>query len=142
MGMHAGANAPTVDQVGQIHAILESLDKLSAQRETENRRRSQRLTVRLGLSATVLGGPAGAPMRIYTRNLSRSGMGFVSRRLFRKEERLAVLLKVQGQGKLVLAEITFCRYVRRGLYESGARFLEAVKEGEGEGQVPAHWGSA
>ncbi|HVX83461.1 MAG TPA: PilZ domain-containing protein [Phycisphaerae bacterium] len=134
-------SVPSVEQNEQIEGILEALDR-GVRADAQNRRRIQRLNVRLTLQAIVIGTSGGAPLRIHSRNLSRSGIGFVSRRLFRRGERLVIVLRVPGHaGKLLLAEVTFCRYVRRALYESGARFIEAVPETPTEG-IPAHWTAA
>jgi hypothetical protein len=125
--------------MGQIHSILESLDRVLKE-PGENRRGAPRIPVRMGLAATVLGGPALAPMRIYTRNVSRSGIAFLSRRLFAPGERLAIAFHLPNQpAKLVLAQVTFGRYVRQALYESGARFVESIPDVGGPDRFPAHW---
>jgi hypothetical protein len=135
-------NRTSSEQRSQIHAILESLDRGNAG-ASQNRRAAPRLPIRMGLPAIVLlgaGAVAAAPVRIYTRNISRSGVGFVSRRMFKPNERLALSFQLPGHPpKIVLAQITFARYLRDALYESGARFLEAIADTAGLENIPAHW---
>lgn len=133
-------SATTLEQMNQIHAILESLDR-GIKEAADNRRAAPRINVRLGLMATPLvPGPTPASMRVYTRNLSRSGVAFVSRKLFKRGERVALSFKLQGQpAKLVLAEVTFCRYVRNALYEAGAQFVESIADSGCEDRIPGHW---
>jgi hypothetical protein len=126
--------------MGQIHAILESLDRSSPSISSLNRRTAPRMPVRMGIPATILGDTNVTPLRIYTRNISRSGVAFLSRRSFKPGERLALTFHLPGQSpKLVLAQVTFTRYVRQALYESGARFLDAVPDTPGPDRIPSHW---
>ncbi len=79
-------------------------------------------------------------VKIFSRNLSKSGIGFICRRPFNKEERIAVSFEMPGQpAKLVLARTTFSRYVRGGVYEMGAEFIECVTDSNAEDRIPTHW---
>jgi hypothetical protein len=60
--------------------------------------------------------------------------------MFKPNERLALSFQLPGHPpKIVLAQITFARYLRDALYESGARFLEAIADTAGLENIPAHW---
>jgi hypothetical protein len=126
------------EQLAKVQAILRQLDKSQGERP-DNRRRTKRLSIRLPLSAILLANGNLTSVPIYTRNLSVSGIGFMSRRPFKALERIAIRLNIQTlPPRLILAQVTFGRYVSSALYEVGAEFIECVKDG-GETQIPSHW---
>jgi hypothetical protein len=126
----------TTEQIERIEEILRLLDAQTAETGS-NRRRAKRINIHATLAATVLCENGDATLQVYTRNISTSGIGFVSRRLCKKGERLALTFDLPGKPpKLVLAKVTFCRYVRAGLYDAGAEFMECVA---GTGRIPGHW---
>ena len=102
------SNVASHEQMAQVEEILHSLDRLNVAAD-DNRRAAPRITVRLSLTVILLvGTPPGGTMRIFTRNVSRSGVGFISRRPFKPQERIAIAFDVANQeSKLVLARITF-----------------------------------
>jgi hypothetical protein len=119
--------------------IIEQLDQLPA-RDAENRRKSPRVPFHLAMRITLLTGIAPAPVEVFSRNISLAGLGFVSRRMFRREERIVVLLRFPKMPpKLILARITFGRYISGGLYEMGSEFLECVSDPKNPGLIPSHW---
>ena len=126
------------EQLNKVQAILQQLDYAQAHGGDDNRRRAARVNVRMPMAAVILGGVNPAPVQIYSRNLSVSGIGFVSRRMFKREERVVIRLNVNNLAKkLILARVTFARYVTGGIYEVGAEFLECVQD---KGQnIPSHW---
>lgn len=133
----------TQDQKTRIEEILRILDQNPASAELENRRQSVRVKVRTNLTTRVLSTPGHPTLPIHTRNISTSGIGFVTRRPFRKGELVAIeLYLVSKLSKLILAETTFSRYVRDGLYEVGCRFREAISREEAERGmegIPRRW---
>lgn len=132
------ANASN-EQISQIQAILVHLDQ-GATARADNRRRACRVNIRTGMKALLLGQDAKTNVTIYSRNISTSGIGFVSRRMFKVGERVAVPFEVKDHPhKLVLAKVTFCRYVKSGLYTIGAEFIEAILDEGGPNRIPAHW---
>ena len=131
--------AMTQDQLQKVQGMLDHLDHNTPQ-DMENRRKSPRLPVRMSLTASLLSGPAPTNVDIFTRNFSMAGFGFVSRRMFGKDERIAIYIKFPNdQSKLVLARVTFGRYIRNGLYEMGSEFLECVSNPKSPGRFPSHW---
>lgn len=128
----------TQEQLAKVQAILQHLDHTDNP-DVENRRRAPRVNVRLPLDVIVLGVVNPAPVQVYTRNLSISGMGFVSRRMFKSNERVAIYLRAQGlASKLVLARVTFARYAGGGFYQMGAEFLDSIQD-RGNMRFPSHW---
>lgn len=136
------------EQLAKITEIVSHLDEHLLGLDQENRRRLPRVTMRMEMTVVLLTGIAPTPVDIYSRNISVSGMGFVCRRMFRAEERLALSLRIPKlPAKLLLARITFGRYIGGGLYEMGAEFLECVADtraGEAGGtnwvgRLPNHW---
>jgi hypothetical protein len=132
------ANA-TNEQLARIEEILRLLDQQTSE-SSANRRRAKRVNVRVSIEARVLSDSVDATLQVYTRNISTSGIGFVSRRLCKKGERLALSFELPDRPhKLVLARVTFCRYVRAGLYDAGAEFLECISGTVDRRGVPGHW---
>jgi c-di-GMP-binding flagellar brake protein YcgR len=132
----------SLQQKCRIEEILRILDENPVPSSAENRRNAKRVNVRLTLSIYLLSVPGHPPLDVHTRNISTSGVGMVSRRPFRKGERIAIeLYKVSKLEKLILAEATFSRYVRDGLYEVGCLFKEAISRDEARGfeRIPQRW---
>lgn len=128
------------EQLVQIKEIIAQLDHLAAARKVDNRRRADRVAIRSAMSAILLSEMSTTEVKIYSRNLSTSGIGFVSRRPFKTAERVAIPFEVNGNpGKLVLAKISFCRYIRAGMYTVGAEFIEAIADNHGRNRIPEHW---
>jgi hypothetical protein len=64
-----------------------------------------------------------------TRNLSRSGVGLLTRRVFRQDEPIEVEVLVPDRPKMFLAGlVTFCRYAGRGYHEIGVSLKAAASE--------------
>jgi hypothetical protein len=127
------------DQVSRVEDILRQLDQAPGSKPSKNRRRAARINIRTSLEATVLCNTGNLRVTIYTRNISTAGIGFVGRRVWKVGERVALSFNLPEKPvKLVLCKITFCRYVRSGLYEAGAQFLEC-RVSPDDGKVPSEW---
>jgi hypothetical protein len=64
-----------------------------------------------------------------TRNISRSGIGLLVRRVFRTGEPIEVELTPPGRPKTYLGGlVTFCRYAGRGYHEIGVSFRASGRE--------------
>jgi len=128
------------EQLARVNCIVDQLDEHLQLPQEANRRKLERVRARFPVQVMILSGAAPVPLEVYTRNLSLSGIGLMSRRLFQSEERIALLLKIPGRpAKLVFARVTFARYLRGGLYEVGAEFLERSSGSAREGEIPAQW---
>ena len=127
------------EQFQKVRDLLEHLDGQIA-KGPANRRRANRLPVRMPMTLTLMTGSTTAPVEIFSRNFSQSGFGFVSRRLFCSNERVALVLKFPNQTtKQILARVTFARYIRNGMYEMGTEFLECVSNPRNPDTFPGHW---
>jgi hypothetical protein len=127
------------EQLSKIQLLVQQLDGTHPPQDVENRRHSPRLTMRVPLALILLSVPQPTPLPIYSRNLSVSGIGFIVRRFIEPRERIAVRLNFKGIAPtMILAQVTFCRYVKAGLYDAGAEFIEAVKESAAF-RIPNHW---
>ena len=127
------------DQLSRIDDILRQLDQSTEDKTQENRRRAPRIIIHTTLTALVLSHGGNLSLRIFTRNISTSGIGFVCRRFCREGERLAICFSLPDRpSKMVLAQVTFSRYVRAGLYEAGAEFIECIT-GADENDLPSSW---
>jgi hypothetical protein len=126
------------EQTALINSVLQQLDAGKVPDDVINRRRKSRVKLRLSISALLLVAQP-APVQIYTRNLSVSGLGFVSRRFFQAQDQLAIPFNYPGmKPRLILARIMFCRYLKGGLYEVGVEFLDSVTD-EAAHRIPRHW---
>jgi hypothetical protein len=132
--------AATTEQLEHIHQILQQLDAQSPGPDA-NRRRAKRITIRMALEVHLLSNHNRPTSQIYTRNVSTSGIGFVTRRVFKPKEFLAFSFRIANHApKLVLARVTFCRYVKGALHESGAEFIESTVENPHlEDKIPPNW---
>ena len=127
------------EQIARIQEILRQMDE-HLQSPSSDNRSAPRVNVRTPMTVNFLSGAGASPVDVFTRNLSISGIGFVSRRMFRTEERVAISLKIPKlPAKMILARITFGRYINNGLYETGAEFLECIADARGSGTVPKQW---
>jgi hypothetical protein len=134
--------AASQEQVLKVRAMLDQLDHNTPE-EMSNRRRAPRLPVRMSTTVTLLTSPAPTKVDVFTRNFSMSGFGFVSRRLFRNNERIVILIQFPGgQSKLILSRVTFGRYIRNGLYEMGTEFLECISNPKNPNSLPPHWSNS
>ena len=131
--------ATSQDQFQKVRVLLDQLDH-NTPADMANRRRAPRLPVRMATTLTLLSGTVPVKIDIFTRNFSMSGFGFASRRMFRSDERVALFLQFStGHSKLILARVTFGRYIRGGLYEMGTEFLECVSNPKNPSTFPSHW---
>jgi hypothetical protein len=127
------------EQFMKVRELLEHMDS-QVPKDAKNRRRAPRLPVRMPMTITLLGSHGPTSVEIYSRNFSLSGFGFVSKRLFRSDERIAMLLVFPNQtSKQIFARITFGRYIRAGLYEMGSEFLDSVSNPKNPEAFPRHW---
>ena len=118
------------DQLAIITEVIRHLDQ-SPLSPHASRRKAPRCDVRTAMSAILLDKENHPRIRIFTRNISTSGIGFVSRRPFKPDERIAFDFNhPNAERKIIIAKVTFVRYVRKGMYEIGAEFLKAVRESE------------
>lgn|GEM_PF-2954983 len=131
--------ALSTETVQRIEEILQTLDSQNT-REMENRRNAKRLNLRISVRATVFMHNTTPNVRVYTRNISTSGIGLVTKRVFRSGELFVLeFILPDRPAKMLLAKTKFCRYLSGGLYELGAEFVESALAVRGRGQIPPHW---
>ena len=130
----------STETINKIEEILTILDQ-QPQAEAANRRKKIRVNARLVVDTTLLSTTTRCEMTVFTRNLSTSGVGFVCRRLFKQGELIVLPFKTKNlPPKLVLASVTFCRYIKGGMYEAGAEFLESCDVNPHlKDNIPPHW---
>jgi hypothetical protein len=126
------------EKLAKVQAILQQLEQPHPL-SVENRRQARRVSVQMSLDVIVMGMVNAPPVQIYSRNLSIAGIGFVSRRLFKAQERIVIFLRGKKlAGKLILARVTFGRYASGGYYEMGAEFLESIAD-RPDARIPNRW---
>jgi hypothetical protein len=117
-------------QLAALTDVMHHLDKAPPSPRA-NRRKSVRHALHTTLDAILLNNEEKPQIKIFTRNISTAGLGFVCRRPFKMGERIAFYLQcLREERKIVVAQVTFVRYVRRGMYEMGAEFIQTVRESE------------
>lgn len=128
------------DTLAKVQAIVAQLDEQLQESKEHNRRRAARVTARFGLKVILISGDNHVPLDVFTRNISASGISFLSRRLFHEDEHVALALRIPGRGgKLIHARTTFARYLREGVHEVGVEFLECIADPAGTAEVPRAW---
>jgi hypothetical protein len=132
----------TSEQLSRIDEILRQLDQSPLGSDQANRRRTARVKIHTAMSAVVVMHSGNLDITIFTRNISTSGIGFVCRRFCKIGERVALFFVLPDRSpKMVLAQVTFARYVRGGMYEAGAEFIECIA-GSTERDIPVRWSHA
>ena len=69
------------DHLAKVQEIFRQLDEHLQTPKSDNRR-APRINVRSPMTVSLLSGAGAVPVEIFSRNLSVSGIGFVSRRMF------------------------------------------------------------
>lgn len=103
-------------------------------------RRAPRRRMRMHMKVYVSSANDPGVVDIWCEDISISGIGFTSRRLFQKGEQFAILLKLGNlPQKLVLARVAHSRYAKAGMHTVGAEFLESVAAPSDELAIPRQW---
>jgi hypothetical protein len=68
----------------------------------------------------------GEPLVVVGKHLSERGLGFYHPRPIAYRRVIASLESAGGQRLSFLVDLSWCRFIRQGWYESGGRFLRAV----------------
>jgi hypothetical protein len=133
--------ASTPEEISRIKNILMQLDTHLQKSGAENQRRLKRVPLRMAMTVMVITErDKPVPVQIFSRNISLSGMGFVSRRPFQPDERVALTLEIpEVPPKMILGRIVFGRYLRNNLHEMGLEFLESTTVQKWHSKVPAEW---
>src|ERR1700743_1092763 len=93
----------TEDQLAHFTTIVDKLDQHPVSTDEIRLRRAARINIRTPVDAVLLSIENLPTIKIFSRNLSTSGIGFVSRRLFKPRERFVLVFPVPDElPKLVL----------------------------------------
>jgi hypothetical protein len=123
----------------KVLAILAGLDDISLV-PSQDRRQAARVPFRHEMETLLLGGSSDARVKVHTRNLSRRGLGFLSRRPFRSGDYLVLAFTIAGStGKIVLGRVTFARYISGALHYIGVEFQKALPNPSGKLAIPTEW---
>ena len=130
----------TSEQLTHVRDILAQLDR-QPEPSQANRRKKPRINIRMALTMTALSATSRPTIQVFSRNISTAGIGFVGRRPFKSGEYLALEFQIPDHpAKLVLTQVTFCRYVKSAIYEVGVAFIEAITlDGSLVDPIPPHW---
>ena len=84
---------------------------------------------------------SGCPwVHVYSRNLSTSGLSFLTRHLFYTGQHLIIAHELaEFSPMLVLCRVCFCRSIDLGVMEVGLAFVSALADPAGRRQIPADW---
>ena len=88
-----------------------------------------------------LPGAAGRPwVHVHARNLSTSGLGFLTRHLFYAGQHLVIAHTLkESTPMLVLCRVCYCRSIEPGTFEVGLAFVLARPNPDDARNVPAEW---
>jgi len=124
----------------QHEELQHVIDQLNAEtkKPSDNRRRRPRREITMQLWVYLLGVPQTPRVKVHTRNISVSGISFLSKRSFPLGTIVATELNLNGKSpKMLLTKVLFCRYVRQGHFQIGAEFVAALDGGFDA--IPAQW---
>jgi hypothetical protein len=75
-------------------------------------------------------GERGETVVVVGKHLSQRGLGFYHPKPLPYRRMIASLEAANGRWMRVLMELSWCRFIKRGWYESGGRFLRTVEPSE------------
>ncbi|MDY0170563.1 MAG: hypothetical protein RBS80_28745 [Thermoguttaceae bacterium] len=119
--------APSDDVRTQVWALLTTL---YPKHEMVERRRDTRYPFPYLIHLTPVGEdgvtPEGETIVVVGKHLSERGLGFFHPKPLPHRRMIASLQAVGGQWMGFLIDLTWCRFTKKGWYESGGRFLDPV----------------
>ncbi len=114
---HTGLNR---DDVEQLSAIIARLDA-KANHDYDDRRQHPRIDFSHPMWLNLPAAPGQPWVHVYSRNLSTSGLAFLTRALFYAGQHLVISHELKEQTPmLVLCEVCYCRPVTFGIQEVSA----------------------
>ena len=133
---HIGLTRDEVDRVERIISQLDARPLAEAACRREHPRIDFRHPLWLNLPTE-----AGRPwIHIYSRNLSTSGLAFLSKKLFYVDQHLVVSHELmESCPQLVLSRVCFCRTIDEGIQEIGLNFVVSQKDSQRLRQIPPTW---
>ena len=133
---HIGLSHEELDRVKQVIAELDAQPPGAA----ADRRVYPRIDFTHTMWLNLPDDPAVPWVHVLSRNLSTSGLAFVSRRSFALGSFAVVLHHLsEKNNQLALACVKFCRQVDSTLFETGLEFRAAINDPKNERAIPAHW---
>lgn len=122
---------PSADSSGDVQMqVWALLTTLYPKHEMTERRRDTRYPFPYLVHLTPVGDdgvtPEGETIVVVGKHLSERGLGFYHPKPLPHRRMIASLQAVGGQWMGFLIDLTWCRFTRKGWYESGGRFLDPV----------------
>ncbi len=133
---HIGLTQQEIEHLQQVIA------KLDAQAPTEDadRRVHPRIDFCHPMWLNMPGEPGRPWVHVYSRNLSTSGLGFLTRNLFYTGQHLVIAHELnEFTPMLVLCRVCFCRPIDMGILEVGLAFVSARPDPHAVREIPAEW---
>ena len=133
---HIGLSRDEIHRVQQIIARLDA-KPISAQAD---RREHPRIDFNHPLWLNLPTEPGKPWVHIFSRNLSTSGLAFLSRKIFYVGQHLVISHELmESCSQLVLARVCFCRSVTAGIQEVGLTFAVTQKDPDKLRNIPVPW---
>ncbi len=129
----------SAQELHQVDQIFKALDQLRDATGHEKRGAQRGIfATAQGMILTSL--PARTRHKMFPRDVSRSGIGFLSRRPFKPSERFVITLPhPSGIERVLLCKTVFCRYTSKSMHEIGAMFEATITAPRGKGKIPIEW---
>jgi hypothetical protein len=129
----------SAEELQQVNQIFQALDQLR-----DNAPHEKRLCPRYNFPTAhammVTSLPGKTHCKVFPRDISRSGIGFLSRRSFKVGELFVVVLShTLGTERALLSRAVFCRYTSQSMYEIGAAFESTIVAPAGKSEIPPAW---
>ncbi len=125
------------EQTHKLRAVLQDLDPTAPQEQRLWPR--HKVSLDMWIRTISPRGRTGV-FKIMAMNLSKRGVGLLSKKLLSVGEKFALPLRFdEGGGKLVLCQVRNCRRLENGHCRVGATFLAWAEDEDGTTAIPAEW---
>jgi hypothetical protein len=136
----------SVEHIGLSREEIARVEKIIAHLDTQppGPGSERRLSPRIDFNHPMwlnLPADAGQPwVHVFSRNLSTSGLSFLSRKLFYVGQHLVISHELkERQNLLVLCRVCYCRAIEMGVQEVGLAFVSVEQDPFKQRCVPANW---
>jgi hypothetical protein len=124
-------NASNSQTHGEVQVQIRGvLTELRPRNDMNERRHGGRYPYPHLISLTPVGkdglSPEGEAIVVVGKHLSERGLGFYHPKPLPYRRMIASLETANGRSVAFLIDLSWCRFMRQGWYESGGRFLQAV----------------
>ncbi len=115
----------TVETRTQMKSLIEQLRAATSETGTIDAGRRANLRIVFGANGVIRAGDEGdvEPVYITTRNISETGLGFISRHAFEPMQKVLVTMDIDGAEVELFATVVHCTSTLGGMMKVGLQFI-------------------